>query len=200
MLEKSYGAICDHYTKDTCAFGISGKGCESYHPKMCRRFVKFGSHGKRGCSKGTSCLYFHPKLCNKSLKPISQRVCTNQSCRYFHLPRTKRHQSYEKRGQTSTSFRQPNSRYTDRISRKENPHNVEQDPFLGNLIRNLVKESLQVELASFQNLAPKVTQAPPFLPGMSHFTQPWNQAVPPVRSSQQMHGPPLTQGQNHWAP
>ena len=167
-----------------------GKGCDFYHPKLCRPFIKFGPHGKRGCKKGSSCSYFHPKLCYKSLKPISQRICTNQSCGFFHLPRTKRHiiQPSRERHVTkrqrdidlSGTGRQP-------ANNSSFPPTMESDPFLGNMIRNLVKESIEIELASIRNLAPSHLRAqpPPFLPGLSHFSEPWKQTVPPVQSSQQ---------------
>ena len=210
MQERSYGQICDQYMKSTCAFGISGKGCQFYHPKMCRRYVKFGPHGKRGCNKGSSCHYFHPKLCNKSLKPVSQRVCTDLTCPFFHLPKTKRYvSSQEKRvmphshrwqassdDNLSSTSPQPNSETVfDRSAWQKNSFSNQTDPFLGNLIRDIVKESLQMELASFQNLAPRMAQCPPqgppFLPGVSHFSQPFSQV--PLAMDPQQSQRPLTQ-------
>ena len=207
MQERSYGKICDQFMLNTCPYGISGKGCEFYHPKICRSYVRFGPHGKRGCNKGASCDYFHPKLCNKSLKPISQRVCANLSCPFFHLPRTKRHvPSYHKINSQHDSGGQLNSQVETNNSRsnafqpgsekvihdsaqQRSSHKVLTDPFLGNLIRNLVKESLQMEIASFHNMAPTLApyspQGPPFLPGMSHFSQPFNQVPQTILGARQ---------------
>ena len=208
MQETSYGTICNDYLHNTCQFGISGKGkdgkeCVNYHPKMCRAFIRFGPHGKRGCNK-SNCEYFHPKLCSKSLKPISQRLCTNQSCGFFHLPRTKRHapQHHHHRPQQRGGF--DRGHQTNRIPPVENSDLqssaaiMGQDPFLGNLVRNLVKETIQMELATLRNLAPSpaAQPAPPFLPGMSHFSQPWNPPMQPMSSQQS--GPPLTQQHPQW--
>ena len=201
MQEKSYGPMCENYSNNICKFGISGKGCSSYHPKMCRRYIKFGPHGKRGCNKGSACSYFHPRLCNKSMKPVSQRICTNQSCGFFHLPRTKRHLPPVQRdstirgpGQSSQSWQSNLTSQTPNMSL--HPPGHAPDHFLGNLIRNLVKESIQKELTYFQNQ----TNASPFLPGMSHFTQPWSQ-MPPSDTGMNPHqlsGPPPTQSSSQW--
>ena len=201
MQETSYGSICKEYTENRCPFGISGKGCDFYHPKLCRPYVKFGSYGKRGCKKGSSCSFFHPKLCNKSLKPVSQRICTNQSCMFFHLPRTKRHNV------NKPTLEKPSKRHSDAHQNghrfeNQNPKIplVEHDPFLGNMIRNIVRESIQVELAALQNMAPNQMKAPPFLPGMSHFSEPWK-TVAPTMSSQQTLPNTMTQavGPSQWS-
>ena len=212
MQETSYGVICEKYSKNVCPFGISGKGCNDYHPKMCRPYIKYGPHGKRGCNKA-KCDYFHPKLCNQSLKPISQRFCTNHSCPYFHLPRTKRnlpdqHHRHDKlRGQDRNhkSYRH-HANYGHLVNERNQTRAapVWQDPFLGSMIRDMIKESIQAEFATMQNLAPMSNpqalhqKAPPFLPGMSHFSQPWNQSASIAIGSQQPSGPPLTQNLTQW--
>ena len=187
MQEKAFGPICEKYAQNTCDHGISGKGCDHYHPKMCCHYIRFGPHGKRGCNK-TNCDYFHPKLCKHSLKPVPQRVFTNHSCSYFHLPRTRRNaqdqrqrQLYGPRRQTRNqqSFERPGNN-ADYRSGLPGP----QDPFLGSLIRDLIKESIQAELGTLQSLTALSQQkAPPFLPGMNHFSQPWAQAMSAKKSS-----------------
>ena len=193
MQEKSYGEICPNYMKSVCPFGISGKGCDSYHPKLCKQYVKYGPRGKRGCSKGDSCQFFHPKLCYKSLKPISQRICTNESCGFFHLPKTKRYalnrsaQHYSNAPQDIPSF-----------SRSKHPLNLQSRPdvtlpasnnrdnfLLRDNIQKLIRDTIQMEMASLQKVLSTyqmVPQAPPFLPGMGHFSQPLGQQVrkPPL--------------------
>ena len=98
--------------------------------------------------------------------------------------------------QMSTSHKpystQPNSQPQNNLNRSSSS-----DPFLGNFLKNLIRESIQTELASWQKLAPTPQQMkPPFLPGMSHFTQPlnhWDMMPSPMTNLQQMSGP-LNQG------
>jgi hypothetical protein len=35
--------ICRFYKQNKCKFGISGKGCEFNHPKMCQRLLSHGT-------------------------------------------------------------------------------------------------------------------------------------------------------------
>ena len=210
MQEKSYGEICDEYMKNKCSYGISGKGCQYYHPKMCKPFTKFGPRGKRGCNKGDSCSFFHPKLCYKSLKPFSQRYCPNENCGYFHLPRTKRYMQpknnygYHDHINTSGSKLVYPTRATRRFNEMDRSFPKEQatghDSFLGNL-KSLIRESIQMEFATLQGQAPALSRAPPFLPGMSHFSQPTElgrNAEPPPLHPQMLSGPHLSQAQSQW--
>ena len=183
MQEQSYGEMCDLYQKNICPYGISGKGCEKYHPKLCRAYVKFGPKSRKGCSKGDSCSYFHPKLCSKSLKPVPQRFCTYSSCNLFHLPKTKRHFPHQL---SHDRYKAPHSQNVSRNRYSESnlySQSNEQNSFLGNL-RSLIRESIQLEFASMQGQVPKQT-IDPFLPGMNHFTQPLGQmrktGPPPVQ-------------------
>ena len=70
------------------------------------------------------------------------------------------------------------------------------DPFLGNFLKNLIRDSIQTELAAWQKPAPfPQLTSPPFLPGMSHFTQvpsQWNKG-----NLQQMDS--SNQGPSQWS-
>ena len=177
MHEKSYGKICNKYLKSICPYGISGKGCNLYHPKMCRPFTKFGPKGKRGCNKGDSCSYFHPKLCFNSLKPVTQRVCTNQTCGFFHLPKTRRFPIPDNRLPFRERQTAPFRERQPYVSSKRPVVTPlpRDDHFLAELITKIVKENIHAELMSFPNLATS-EKVPPFLPGMRHFSQPPNPA------------------------
>ena len=56
-----------------------------YHPKLCYSYIKHGEK-RGGCRKGNQCKYAHPKLC---LRALDTRVCTNKSCRLYHVAGTK---------------------------------------------------------------------------------------------------------------
>lgn len=80
--------VCELFLQDKCQFGITGKGCGKYHPKICAHFRKNGRHNKYGCNKEDSeCIDFHPKMCPSSLK---NRTCFDHSCQVkhgiFHAP------------------------------------------------------------------------------------------------------------------
>ena len=47
MSETSYGTKCEKFLNNICPHGISGKGCDDYHPKMCKPFIRFGPGGKK---------------------------------------------------------------------------------------------------------------------------------------------------------
>ena len=81
---------CIFYKRNKCQFGISGKGCKYYHPKMCQKLLSHGNGQLKGCNKGGKCQYFHPPMCSKSL---SKRICTNLDCVYMHIKGTKRSQT-----------------------------------------------------------------------------------------------------------
>ena len=60
--------VCKHYRKGKCQFGITGKGCEYGHPKICKVLMKHGNGGEKGCRLGKRCKDFHPYMCTKSLR------------------------------------------------------------------------------------------------------------------------------------
>ena len=183
MQETRYGEICQKYQNNACPHGISGKGCSHYHPKMCKRYIKYGPRGKWGCKK-TNCKYFHPKLCYNSLKPISQRFCLNEKCKFFHLPKTKRH----RRPVLPTKSSPPTGNISERgrINQNDGQYHLNSPPanenhFLMQLIRQAVKESVQ---SQYPPLSPHPTQppSPPFAPGMNHFNQSQPTQYNPVSS------------------
>ena len=53
--------ICKFFSNGKCGFGISGKGCSKYHPRICIKRQKFGTHGRMGCNKGSNCEFFTPR-------------------------------------------------------------------------------------------------------------------------------------------
>ena len=76
-------AICPRLKHGTCPHGVTGKtehrgkACEFRHPKMCKKFIKYGNKGRFGCKSGNSCEFFHPILCQKS---VNFRKCFNNKC------------------------------------------------------------------------------------------------------------------------
>ena len=80
--------LCSLFLQGTCPNGISGKNCANFHPRVCNRYRKNGSHPKYGCSLGNACKLYHPDICPNSMK---SHTCYNSDCSYrWHLPRTKR--------------------------------------------------------------------------------------------------------------
>ena len=82
--------ICWFYKQNKCKFGISGKGCDFNHPKICQRLLSHGTGSQKGCIKDGMCKFFHPPMCKNSL---NKRLCTNLSCEYMHIKGTKRSES-----------------------------------------------------------------------------------------------------------
>ena len=78
---------CRFYRSGSCKHGISGKGCEFEHPKMCDKLLKHGTRQPQGCNKGTKCDKFHPKMCPTS---ISKLECFDKKCKLRHVRGTKR--------------------------------------------------------------------------------------------------------------
>ena len=85
--------ICELYKDGRCPHGIGGKtlvnnqACNKLHPKVCRKFVRNGSHQKWGCKKGANCNRYHPIHCSTSL---ANKTCFDANCRRPHLVGTKR--------------------------------------------------------------------------------------------------------------
>ena len=80
--------LCTLFLQGTCEHGISGKNCEHFHPHVCTRYRKNGTHPKYGCRLNNACKDYHPAICPNSLK---SHTCYNSDCKYkWHLPRTAR--------------------------------------------------------------------------------------------------------------
>ena len=83
--------ICPHYKKNTCRYGIAGRGCPNEHPKPCKKFIQHGIKSPNGCSLGrNNCDKFHPKMCHTSL---TKGVCFVTDCKSRHVTGTKRTQT-----------------------------------------------------------------------------------------------------------
>ena len=87
--------ICELFLKMQCPHGLRGKQminghiCPKYHPKLCRKYCRYGSDNKIGCTKGkNNCDFFHPTLCKNSIKT---RTCFVENCKKTHLKGTIRH-------------------------------------------------------------------------------------------------------------
>lgn len=107
--------VCPLLMEGTCPHGVSGKtanqgkkSCDEFHPpKRCRRFMRYGTTVRFGCTKGTECEFFHPRHCNSSLK---DKCCYNEDCKLVHLCGTKRYrESHDSDGQSKSRRRQTGS-------------------------------------------------------------------------------------------
>ena len=78
---------CSHYKNNGCKYGISGKGCDFFHPKRCSKLMNHGTKSKKGCNLGRKCPAFHPKMCPMS---ISKLECFDTKCNLCHVKGTKR--------------------------------------------------------------------------------------------------------------
>ena len=80
--------LCSLFLQGTCPNGISGKHCTNFHPPVCNRYRKNGSHPRYGCTLGNACKLYHPDICTNSMK---SRTCYNADCLFkWHLPHTRR--------------------------------------------------------------------------------------------------------------
>ena len=76
---------CRLFWQGKCPFGTSGRSssdgskCESWHPKKCQKFVKFGF--KEGGCKDKKCLELHPKICFKNMQG---KRCNKIDCTFLH--------------------------------------------------------------------------------------------------------------------
>ena len=79
--------VCIHFKRNRCRHGISGKGCNFRHPKICKKYTTYGDKHKYGCSKGPKCEFLHPKMCRNS---INNNECLNKDCKFMHKKGTRR--------------------------------------------------------------------------------------------------------------
>lgn len=77
----SVSSICKHYLQKKCKHGRKGEKCKFEHPKLCRRYLKFGRRAGSGCQKGSGCDYHHPRLCWEYSKT---GWCSRSECRFYH--------------------------------------------------------------------------------------------------------------------
>ena len=153
--EKPKVKTCRFYRNGTCKHGISGRGCEFEHPKICDKLLKHGTRQPQGCNKGKNCDKFHPKMCQTS---ISKLECFDGKCRLRHVKRTKREKVKEKKE------KKPKDQTTETSDSAASPKG--QNDFLGAL-RQLKTELLE---AMDMKLAMTLSQA--------HYSQPTLNNVP----------------------
>ena len=79
--------VCPLLLKGICPHGISGYGCNAFHPKRCSYFVAAGNDKRYGCTKKGRCKFYHPKLCANAAQ---LRTCLNRDCKDVHFRGTRR--------------------------------------------------------------------------------------------------------------
>lgn len=82
--------VCPRLLKQECPHGITGLtggACEHYHPTWCKRYMRNGPDGSRGCKSGENCRFFHPTLCQNGLVTM---MCFNENCKEIHIRGVKR--------------------------------------------------------------------------------------------------------------
>ena len=73
--------VCRYYTAGKCQYGRVGSDCRYSHPKMCRKYIKYG-YNNNGCTRGANCKFFHPKLCHNSVDFFK---CDKVYCNFYDL-------------------------------------------------------------------------------------------------------------------
>ena len=75
--------ICRDFIMKKCKygrFGNEGGVCENNHPKLCFRFLRYGTL-PQGCEKGQDCRFYHPKLCYQFNR---RKECKRENCPFYH--------------------------------------------------------------------------------------------------------------------
>ena len=75
--------ICRDFIMKKCKYGRFGKEggiCENNHPKLCFRFLRYGTL-PQGCVKGQDCRFYHPKLCYQFNR---RKECKRENCPFYH--------------------------------------------------------------------------------------------------------------------
>lgn len=140
--------ICRYYRQGTCKHGIAGRSCPHEHPPPCRKLMKHGNRGPKGCTSGSSCNYFHPKMCPTSM---SKRECFKPDCKLKHIPGTKR---------KSHPAHETNSPHTTNSSTADKNYFLE----AMQAMREEIMSALDQRLAALQNvhlMAGEKAQLPP---------------------------------------
>ena len=109
---------CFHFTKhNNCRFGMSGKGCDFNHPKVCNQNRLYGN-GRYGCKKGDQCKFFHQRICRNASK---EKICLNEKCSFIHP-----------KGTTRRPHETTKSQDRNQGSNNNNNNNIhKKSPFLG---------------------------------------------------------------------
>lgn len=169
--------VCPFYIKGTCRFGIAGRQCPKMHPPACKKLLRHGNRGPRGCTAGRNCDKFHPPTCQASLK---KRECFNTDCKLVHVAGTKRIKPVTKERPHATPNPQDQSPATPAQGSQHTERN--QDCFL-EAMRTM--QNFQIEIMREIHRLSVVRPPPgPFLP--QQLQQPpmgINQSLPPTTSS-----------------
>lgn len=96
--------ICFHYRQNRCKYGVGGRNCPFYHPKLCNRYKAFGLDSVKGCKEGKDCQYLHPAICFASER---RRECFNLQCNKLHLKGTRRYPGNEQRTERAAEKKTP---------------------------------------------------------------------------------------------
>ena len=85
--DKEKSNICHFYKNGKCKHGKDGQDCRFEHPNICKKILYNGlkKFNSKGCD--SNCAEFHPNACRDSL---SQKACSRNECRFFHLKGTKK--------------------------------------------------------------------------------------------------------------
>ena len=188
---------CPKLMHGTCPHGVTGKAlhrgkpCEFEHPKLCKKYIRYGNRGRFGCKEGDQCDLFHPILCQKSVK---QRKCFNSKCTHKHLKGTLRRERKSHNPPNNKSGTRPpagitaGSQQNAWFQRRQNviPQNEtwngSSQPFLGNQQPAPQLVSLQSQVNRLEELIKKALNiAPPS--GNVNF--PPNPQVPQWNNQQQ---------------
>jgi hypothetical protein len=105
--------VCQSLLKQECPHGITGLtggACEHYHPTWCKRYMRNGPDGSRGCKSGDNCRFFHPTLCQNGLVTM---MCFNKNCKLIHIRGVKRLQDVKAPKKT-----QPTDKNTNPLKKK----------------------------------------------------------------------------------
>ena len=75
--------VCGDFIMKKCKHGRFGREdgvCENKHPKLCFRFLRYGTF-PQGCDKGQNCRFYHPKLCYQFNR---RKECKRENCPFYH--------------------------------------------------------------------------------------------------------------------
>ena len=83
MQKNNNNKVCSDFIMKKCKHGRFGREdgvCENKHPKLCFRFLRYGTF-PQGCDKGQDCRFYHPKLCYQFNR---RKECKRENCPFYH--------------------------------------------------------------------------------------------------------------------
>ena len=196
--EASSVKICGLYRRGACPHGlrgtkeVDGEVCKLPHPKVCQKYISFGSREEKGCSFKDKCSLFHPILCRYSVK---SRFCANEKCTFAHLKGTRR-QKPEQLQLDSRTTGTSVSRKVMNGSKNSQPNG--KDPI--ERLQEMIKEMRAAQLQEMTYIKQEIT----YLKGLNPLSKPvgvphWS--VPPPYQYQPMmpnHATSQMYPQNHY--